>query len=100
MICSCASQSVGSRARKQLATATLPGSGSWARVRPNSRDARAQEAVGELDQDAGAVAGGRVGARGAAMLEVVERRQRQVDDVVAGWPSRRATQATPQPSCS
>ncbi len=50
---------------------------------PELAHARAQEAVGELDQDPGAVAGARVGARGAAVLEVVERRQRQVDDVVA-----------------
>ena len=50
---------------------------------PNSPTPRAQEAVGELDQHPGAVAGARVGARGAAVLEVVERGQRQVDDVVA-----------------
>ena len=36
MICSCLAQRLGSRERKQLATATLPGSGSWSRVRPNS----------------------------------------------------------------
>jgi hypothetical protein len=38
--------------------------------------------VGELDQDARAVPGARVGTRRATVLEVVERRQRPVDDVV------------------
>ena len=53
---------------------------------PELAGAGAQEAVRELDQDPGAVAGARVGAGGAAVLEVVERGQRQVDDVVARLP--------------
>ena len=44
---------------------------------------RAQEPVGKLDQHPCPVAGRRVGPGGAAMLEVVERRQREIDDVVA-----------------
>ena len=41
--------------------------------------AAAQELAGAI---AGAVARARVGARGAAVLEIVERRQREVDDLV------------------
>jgi hypothetical protein len=42
-----------------------------------------EESVGDLDEDPGAVAGFGVGALGAAVLEVVQRRQRLVDHVVA-----------------
>jgi len=45
-------------------------------------DDGAQERVGDLDEDAGAVAGLLVSARGAAMLEVLERLERERDDVV------------------
>ena len=41
-----------------------------------------QEVVGQLDQDAGAVAGVRVGALGAPVLEVLERPQRSRDHLV------------------
>ncbi len=46
-------------------------------------DAGPQEGVGELDENAGAVARRRVGARRATVLEVVERRQREIDHVMA-----------------
>src|SRR5699024_7862064 len=42
----------------------------------------AQEGVGQLDDDAGAVAGVLLGADGAAMLEVALRRQGVLDDAV------------------
>ena len=44
----------------------------------------AQERVRHLHEDAGAVTGVRLGARGAAVLEVAERGQRLRHDVVAG----------------
>ena len=50
---------------------------------PEVGGAGAQERMGQLDEDSGAIARGRVGARGAAMLEVVEGGQRQLDHVVA-----------------
>ena len=40
----------------------------------------AQEAVGELDQEAGAVAGLRIAAAGTAVLEVLEHLDALVDD--------------------
>ena len=46
----------------------------------------AEERIGELEQDPGAVAGGRVGTLGAAMLEVRERGQRAHDRLVAACP--------------
>ncbi len=45
--------------------------------------AGAEEAVREAEQHPGAVAGGGVGAGGAAVLEVVERREAELDHVVA-----------------
>ena len=45
-------------------------------------DDRAQERVGHADEDPGAVARADVGALGAAVLEIVERHQRAVDDLV------------------
>ena len=45
-------------------------------------DDRAEERVGQLQQHPGAVAGARVGARGAAVLEVLDGAQAHVDDVV------------------
>ena len=63
-------------------------------------DARPEERVGHLQEHPGAVAGARVGARGTAMLEVLDGTQAHVDDVVRGMLSRRATSATPQASCS
>jgi hypothetical protein len=42
----------------------------------------AQESVGNLDQDAGAVAGQRIGAHGAAVLEVAQNLQALTHDVV------------------
>ena len=47
-------------------------------------DDRAEEAVGDLDQDAGAVAGVGLGARRAAVLEVAERADAHRHDLVAG----------------
>ena len=47
-------------------------------------DDLAEERVGDLHQDAGAVTGVRLGARGAAVLEVAQRGQRLRHDVVAG----------------
>ncbi len=43
---------------------------------------RGEERVRDLDQDAGAVAGARIGADGAAMLEIAEDRKRVLDDLV------------------
>jgi hypothetical protein len=47
-------------------------------------DRRAEEAVRQLDEDPGAVAGADVGTLGAAVLQVVERLERLDHDVVAG----------------
>ena len=47
-------------------------------------DDLAEEAVGDLHQDAGAVTGVRLGARRAAVLEVAQGGERLLDDVVAG----------------
>ena len=47
-------------------------------------DARAEERVGHLQQHPGAVAGARVGAGGAAVLEVLDGAQALVDDLVRG----------------
>ena len=52
-------------------------------------DDRAQERVGHLGQDARAVAGAGIRADRTAVLEVAERRQREVDDVVTGHASKR-----------
>ena len=52
--------------------------------REHEVDHGAEERVRDLDQDAGAVAGVGVGAGRAAVLEVAQSRQRQVDDLVAG----------------
>jgi hypothetical protein len=49
----------------------------------------AQEGVGHLRQDAGAVTGTRVGADRAAVLEVAQRLERELDDVVAGLAAER-----------
>src|SRR5207248_3365540 len=49
-------------------------------------DDGAQEGVRDLDQDAGAVAGGDLGAGGAAVLHVAQRGERLGDDGVAGDP--------------
>jgi hypothetical protein len=46
-------------------------------------DGRAEEGVRQLEQEPGAVSGAHVGALGPAVLEVVERLERLVDDVVA-----------------
>ena len=62
--------------------------------------AAAQERVGHLQQDPGAVAGVGVGALGAAVLEVLERVQRLFDDGVARVARQLATSAMPQASCS
>ena len=40
--------------------------------------------MGELDEHAGPVAGCRVGSGGAAVLEIVESLEREIDDLVAG----------------
>ena len=63
-------------------------------------DARGRSASGQLHEYPGAVARRRVGAGGAAMLEVLERVERALDDLVVASPSSLATNATPQASCS
>ena len=63
-------------------------------------DDRPQEGVGDLHQDAGAVAGVDLGAGGAAVVEVAQGGERLDHDVVAGSPVSVATKATPQASCS
>ena len=63
-------------------------------------DDLAQERVGDLEQDAGAVAGVDLGAGGAAVVEVAQRGERLVDDGAAGDAGQVATKATPQASCS
>ena len=50
---------------------------------------RAEEGVRDLRDDAGAVAGAGVGADGAAVLEVAQRVERGVDDVVPGGAAQR-----------
>ena len=45
-------------------------------------DDRAEEGVGHLRQDAGTVTGARIRADRAAVLEVAQRRQGEIDDVV------------------
>ena len=67
-----------SSGRKAMPTAYAPGR------REVEVDDRAQERVGDLGEDARAVADERVGARGAAVVEVAQGGQRVVDDVVAG----------------
>ena len=47
-------------------------------------DRRSEERIGQLDQDSGAVAGVCIGPRGAAVLEVRERRQGPADRLVGG----------------
>jgi hypothetical protein len=59
-----------------------------------------QQRVGNLDQDARAVAEQRVGADRAAMVEVGEDLQRLADDGVRFRPLMWATKPTPQESCS
>ena len=51
--------------------------------REREGDRLAEEAVGDLDEDAGAVAGVDLGARGAPVVEVAERVERVVDDLAA-----------------
>ena len=60
-----------------------------ARAREVEVHDRAQEGVGDLEQDAGAVAGVRLGARCPAVVEVAQRRQRLRHDVVAGLTGER-----------
>ena len=63
--------------------------GVGARCRQVEVDGPAQEAVRDLREDPGSVADERVGARGAAVLEVGQRQQRLVDDVVPGGSAHR-----------
>ena len=51
-------------------------------MKPSLRAFLLEELVRDLDQDAGAVAGQRVGADGAAVLEVLEDAERVLDDLV------------------
>ena len=55
-----------------------------ARRRQLEVDDLAEERVRDLDEDARAVAGADVGALRAAVLQVVQRRERAVDDAVVG----------------
>ena len=61
---------------------------------------RAQERVGDLEQDAGAVAGVRLGAGGAAVVEVAQGGDALLTMSWLATPVRVATKATPQASCS
>ncbi len=64
-------------------------------------DDGAEEPVGKLEQDPRAVARPRVGAGRAAVLEVLERRERAQRPPRGSFsPERRATIATPHDSCS
>src|SRR3954452_23301329 len=93
MICSCLAQRVGSRDKKQLATATLPASGNWASVRPNSatRERRKEWGSWMSTPAPSPVVGSapaapplrRAPPRRAAMLEIVECLEGEIDDVVA-----------------
>ena len=56
------------------------------RGRQGEVDDRPQEAVGDLDRDASAVAGVRLGPLRAAMLEVAEGADAHRDDLVGGSP--------------
>ena len=79
----------GSRPRRRSARATA------------ARTARAaQECVGHLDEDARPVARLGVGALGPAMLQIRERLRARARWSRAARPSSRATNATPQASCS
>ena len=51
-------------------------------IDPRARELLAQEAVGDLEEDAGAVSGLGIGALGAAVLHVVERDERLPDHLV------------------
>ncbi len=69
-----------SRGMNSAPMAYSPGCGSW---KPSSLCLAGEEGVRDLHQDAGAVAGARVGADGAAMLEVAQDAQRVGDDLDA-----------------
>ncbi len=56
-----------------------------AALRQRERDDGAEELVGQLQQDARAVAGRRVCARGTTVLEVLERVERATDHAVVGF---------------
>ena len=59
-----------------------------------------EELVRDLQQDAGAVAGARIGADRAAMLEIAEDRERVLDQLVRLAPLMSAMKPTPQESFS
>ena len=81
-----------------MPTPYSPGGGSVDALR---RHLGAVELVGDLDQDAGAVAHQRIGADRAAVVEVLEDLQALLDDRVRScWPLMWATKPTPQASCS
>jgi hypothetical protein len=69
--------SSGSAGRKAVPTAIAAG------CRQLESAHRPQEAIGDLHQDAGSVAGVRLGARGATVVEVAQGGQGLDDDVVA-----------------
>ena len=73
------SRALASRGRKHMATAYWPGSG---RVTPVSLAHSRNSAIGNLDQDAGAIAHQRVGAHRAAMVEIDQELQALADDVM------------------
>ena len=50
----------------------------------DARGGAAEERIGDLQQDSGAVTGVRIGALGAAMLQVAERLEALLDDCVRG----------------
>ena len=66
-----------------------------ARGRKFEVDHCAEEAIGHLDQDAGAVAGTGVGTERAAMVEVAQRRQPELDDAVAPAAAQVGNEADP-----
>ena len=77
--CSHAMRDAGSLGRKTIPTPYWPTAGKRQPLRPAGL---AQEHVRQLDQDAGAVALQRIGARRAAMRQVLEDRERLRDDRV------------------
>jgi hypothetical protein len=95
--CSQARREACSLGRKIMPTPYSPGGGS---VDALGRHLGAVELVGDLDQDAGAVAHQLVGTHGAAVVEVLEDLQALLDDACAAWPLMWATKPTPQASCS
>ncbi len=82
---------------EERADAVLLGLG---QLDPQRRQRRGQELVGDLDQDARAVAGVVLAAAGTAMVHVVKRRQAVADKLCDFRPFKSTMKPTPQLSCS